>query len=271
LSFLEYKPGTSFMYKASPFKKLVLILMIIILTLLWNDPYYLVGVVAFLLIMSGMSKTISEWPRMFLWISPAIIAIFVLQALFYIPRSNPIILGYLIPFDGGGIGAITLNGIFFGLSVVLKFLCIFTVFSIFLMTTSYRDIMYFMKYTIRLHPVVTTIVSISLASIRDVMRMFGTLMEAQKARGVEYEKANFVEKLKRYFMLLRPCFYNLFMKADQTAIALQIRVSEISRGREIKAKITVTDYLTLLAAIIIILTLIYLRFAFSVGFSESLL
>ena len=89
-----------------------------------------------------------------------------------------------------------------------------------------------------------------------------TIMDAQKARGLELEKGNFLKRIRNYIPILIPLIISAIRRSLELAEAMESRAWGAIKKRTnlYVLRIRRADYLLILIAILILLAGIYVRF-----------
>jgi energy-coupling factor transport system permease protein len=95
-------------------------------------------------------------------------------------------------------------------------------------------------------------------------------MDAQKSRGLELEKGNLLKRIKNHIPILIPLIVTAIRRSMEMAEALESRGFGASPKREpmITLKLKVSDYLTVVATILLIILGIYARYFLSLPLIE---
>ncbi len=78
---------------------------------------------------------------------------------------------------------------------------------------------------------VTTVVSITLMFIPNILEQSRRLVKAQTARGADFESANVLRRVKDILPVLVPLFVKVFHDADELAVAMDSRAYSGGEGR----------------------------------------
>ena len=78
---------------------------------------------------------------------------------------------------------------------------------------------------------IALMMSIALRFIPILIEEVGKIMDAQTARGADFETGGLVKKAKAYIPLLVPLFISAFRRADELALAMEARCYTSSDGR----------------------------------------
>ncbi len=105
---------------------------------------------------------------------------------------------------------------------------------------------------------IAMMISIALRFIPTLIEETQRIMKAQASRGVDMEEGSFKEKLMAILSLIVPLFVSAFQHADDLANAMEARgyVPDRPRTRYKQLKMQKRDYLTLSAALLILVLLI---------------
>jgi energy-coupling factor transport system permease protein len=103
--------------------------------------------------------------------------------------------------------------------------------------------------------------SIALRFIPTLIEETDKIMNAQKARGAEFDTGNLIQKAKAMLPLLVPLFISAFRRADELATAMESRCYHGGEGRT-KMKVlrmAKRDWLALLVGAVLLAVMILLR------------
>ncbi|MEY8462853.1 energy-coupling factor transporter transmembrane component T family protein [Streptococcus merionis] len=104
--------------------------------------------------------------------------------------------------------------------------------------------------------------SMSLRFVPTLMDDTQRIMNAQRARGVDFNEGNLIQKVKAIIPILIPLFASSFKRADSLAIAMEARGYRGGEGRTKYRQLSwkLTDSLTIVTMILIGLTLYLLKY-----------
>jgi energy-coupling factor transport system permease protein len=197
----------------------------------------------------------------------ALIVIFLLQIpLIVLARSGN---RWLRSMRGGlflGIFIFAMNFIFgtplvLSLAFTLRFFTIMSAFSFFFMTTSADDlglaleqihVPYSISFTF------TTAVRLVPTMAVDAQ----TVVDAQRSRGLELDKGNFMKRIRNYIPILIPLIISAIRRSVELAEALESRAFGATEHRTaiVTLKMKFTDYLVIIATIAGLAVAIYIYF-----------
>jgi energy-coupling factor transport system permease protein len=100
-----------------------------------------------------------------------------------------------------------------------------------------------------------------------------TIMDAQKARGLELESGNFLKRIRNYIPILIPLIVNAIRRSLELAESMESRAWGASSKRTnlYKLKLKRGDYLLLIISVLMIIAAVYLRVTVHVPSVSSLL
>lgn len=230
LIFGRYIPGDSFIHTMDPRAKLI-------------ASFYFIGIIF-------LANN---------WQTYAVLAVFTLFAIFlskvnirfFIRGIKPLI--WLILFtvalqmlftQGGevyfdwGIFSITEYGVINGLFIFCRFVLIIFMSTLLTLTTPPLDLSDAIEYLLRPLKVVrfpvhevSLMLSIALRFVPTLMDETEKIMNAQRARGVDFGEGNLIQKMKAVVPLLIPLFVSSFNRAEDLATAMEARGYQGGEGR----------------------------------------
>ncbi len=108
---------------------------------------------------------------------------------------------------------------------------------------------------------IAMMISLALRFIPTLLEEAQRILKAQASRGVDMESGSFKEKIQAILSLIVPLFVSSFQKADDLADAMEARgyVVGAKRVRYKQLKFTFSDFITLVAVMVILVGLILLK------------
>jgi energy-coupling factor transport system permease protein len=220
---MEYVYRRSFVHDLHPLTKLVWSVVILILALILDSPWYLGGIIVSVIGVGFIARVGKETLIYAAGLLALSVIIFLLQVWFrpsgrtlfsVFPSSWPVVGGWL---------PVTVGGVLFGLSMSLRVLCIVTPFSVILCTTQPRDIImalvdklhvpydyaFMFTTTLRFIPVITAEVS--------------TISQAQRSRAYTVEGWNPIRRLKAFVPIALPIMFIAIEKAERLGLCMDLR------------------------------------------------
>ncbi len=241
--------------------KLVALAVIFILVLLFSNLAYIAGLLALVMAIWIIArlpfKLIKDLFQFFLFIA---VVILVVQIFFYPGTTNILRISNPIPAIGFG-GYITLEGVLFGIAMVLRLVVIMIVAPLMVMTTPIPDLMLALvklKVPYRFAFIMTTALSL----LPSIQNHAGIIQQAQLCRGIGYDAAGkFFSKLRASVALLVPLILGTFRDSQTLEIAMSSRAfgAPVKRTFLLESHLGVVDYIVLGAAILLLAGGIFLR------------
>lgn len=242
-----YYERDSFLHRLDPRVKIIGTALGIAAIMLYNDPVVLIPLFfVFLFIGAFLGKiSIREQLALLKPLLPIVIITIAVWPLIYKPR---------------------LMGVLFGVSFSMRLLTFALLTFLLLATTSQTDlILGFVKLGMP-HEYGLT-VSISLRYIPTLYRLAGTIMDAQKSRGWEVEKGNFITRARKMTAVLIPLLVSSLKTAHDLSIALESRGFGASPRRTFIRDIRMTkrDYAVLAFTVGLFMLALYARYGLGFG------
>ena len=248
-----YLKKKSILHSMDPRSKILMVLTVIILVLLFYNPYIIITIFITQTILSRILgkikfKNIIEVLKP---VTPLIIITFILWPIF--STQGKILLSYKFI-------TIRTTGFLIGASMAFRIANMVLVSSILMMTTLQKDlILGFKKIGLPYDYGLT--ITIALRYIPTLTKSAQIIMDAQRSRGLELDKGNIIKRAKKHIPILVPLVVISMKMAHDLSIALESRGFGSKNKRTImkKLKMKKKDYIssTILITIIIIST--YLR------------
>jgi len=150
------------------------------------------------------------------------------------------------------------------LAMTVRFIALITTFSIFFLTTSPDKL----SLALEKARVPYELNFAFITAIRFVPVLADeaqTIMDAQKARGLELEKGNFIQRIRNYLPILLPLIINSIRRSLELAEAMESRAFGAMKKRSnlYELKVTKSDYFVLILSLIVLFLVLYIRFFIS--------
>lgn len=257
----QYIPGQSFVHQLDSRTKLLASVWFIILIFM-ASTWWSYGLLI-LLVLGAVAMTKIPLSYYIKGLKPLVFLI-MLTVIFQLMFSQ----GDTVLFEFG-IVTITMEGLLSSLTIIIRFILIVLMSTILTLTTTPLEIADGIESL--LNPLkkikvpvqeIALILSIALRFVPTLMQETEKIMNAQRARGMDFNSGTLIERMKKVVPLLIPLFISAIDRADQLAIAMTARGY---RGGDHRTKLRqltwgtkdLTVFLTFLAATIV---LIYARF-----------
>ncbi len=144
------------------------------------------------------------------------------------------------------------------LAFTLRFFVIMSAFSFFFMTTSADDLGLAMEQA-RIPYVISFTFTTAVRLVPTMAVDAQTVVDAQRSRGLELDKGNFVKRIRNYIPILIPLIISAIRRSVELAEALESRAFDANRKRTSIAtlKMRLVDYAAICATILGILLAAY--------------
>lgn len=230
LIFGRYIPGDSFIHRLDPRTKLLGAILYIVIIFLANNwqTYAVLALFALLAIhLSGINrKFFINGVKPLIWL---ILFTVILQVLFTGGETVYLTLGPLV---------ISREGIINGVFIFVRFVLIIFMSTLLTLTTmplSLTDAIEFLLRPFKLvkMPVheIALMLSIALRFVPTLMDETEKIMNAQRARGVDFGEGSVFQQMKAIVPLLIPLFVSSFNRAEELATAMEARGYQGGEGR----------------------------------------
>ncbi len=257
----RYVDKDTAIHKLNPFPKMAWVTSILILSLIFNHPIYLLLLFLSTLLMVFAAKIFYEWKafmKFVLWIGLMILIMNIVvshhgeHVLYKAPLKMPIM----------GNPKITLEAFAFGVGMCLRILTIISAFTIFNFTVHPDDLMLAsIKLKIPYKSVLVT--SVSTRFIPTLMDDLETITDVQRSRGLELDKGKLLDRIKNRLPILIPLLSNSMDRAIQLAESMESRGFGSGKGRTFYKDISFNkfDYFLSVSGISPLIIGVYIRWA----------
>lgn len=204
----------------------------------------------------GFLLSLMKWMVLFLMI---------VQGLTYRLGDQTVILqlfDYPVPGTGTNYGQLTIGGVMFGFLVSTRIIAVVTVLPIFTMTTSMSRLNAALA-KIRVPQKMIFMLVTAMRFVPLVQESWQAIIDAQKIRAFDIEKANFYQKLRRaYVPIVTPLLLLMFRKAMDLEVAINARAFGAKKERTYIEDIGFkgVDYAGFAAVFLIFFGMLYLLF-----------
>jgi energy-coupling factor transporter transmembrane protein EcfT len=135
--------------------------------------------------------------------------------------------GEIVLFSFFGLFNVTEEALFAGLNIASSMLSFSAAIVLFFIVTEIRDLMYALEKKGISHSV-SYIILASFQTIKDLKKNTNTIMESQKARGIETE-GNVLNRMKAFFPILGPLMLGAISGTEEKLIAMDARAFSVQR------------------------------------------
>lgn len=236
---VEYESKQTSIHKLDPRAKFLWLVATIVVSIIWTDPVYLLGlglVTVLIGFMGGFPWAKMKGTFLFLLIITAIITL--IQGATYLPKvvwlTHPervafhLIPGW-IPIIGPAL-PLRIGGLIYGICMALKVFVVLIAISVFGYVTSPSEVV---QIIVRL-PFVSYksgfVVSAASKFVPVIQMQLATLRDAERSKGVDFDSGSFTEKVQKTTSMLVPLFANALSMADTMALAMESRAFGYSKN-----------------------------------------
>lgn len=260
LIFGRYIPGDSLIHRLDPRAKLLASFYFIGIIFLANNWQSYLLLALFTITAVSLSKV--DWKFFIRGIRPLIwLILFTVALQVFFTRGGEV-------YWEWGILSVTEFGLSNGIFIFCRFVLIIFMSTLLTLTTPPLELSDAIEYLLRplnavKFPVheVSLMLSIALRFVPTLMDETEKIMNAQRARGVDFGEGNLLQKMKAVVPLLIPLFVSSFNRAEDLAIAMEARGYQGGEGRT-KYRVLnwrPADTLVMIAFGVLTVALVYLR------------
>lgn len=248
---LQFYPGKSIVHKLDPRVKLFLSSALLITTLLYLEVTVTTIIIVVEAALAIISGTMKRWTRTVYGAIPLIVLVFAMN---YLVRA----------FHQGVLFNPTV--LYESFAASYRLIAFLASFSIFFLTTTPEELG--MTLTKLRVPYTYTFAFISAIRFTPVLaEELQTIMDAQRARGLELDKGGPLAKIRKYIPILVPLIVNVLRRSYELAEAMEVKCFGASKKRTFlkELKMTPKDFAAMVVVTISLGFAIYLRFFFTLG------
>jgi energy-coupling factor transport system permease protein len=215
----DYRPGDSPVHLLNPVTKLAVTVALTVIVFLLPNPWGPALIAVVLLGVAAVAGFVGSVAKLAtVTTGPLLVAVVLVQGLFYTGNENPlIVLGRVTVYE---------EGVHYGLLVYFRVLAVVCAVSIAVFST-YPKTMMVAFIDKGLSPKLAYVFMASLQFIPDMQRRARAIIEAQQARGLDLE-ANLWRRFQALLAMLIPLLTGALISAETRSLALEAR--GFSRG-----------------------------------------
>jgi energy-coupling factor transport system permease protein len=218
-----YTEGNTFLHRMDPRVKILSVLFLSALALIVGSLQYLLMLLAFILLMLALGRAKLAKTFFALKLVLRVMVLIVILWPFFNPTGTHVLFEY-------GIIKITEEGVVQGIAVAVRIACLASVWYILMFTTTQRDLVRaLVKLGLRFDFGLT--LSIALRFLPTFGAMVESIRDAQRARGMEFDKGSLIKRSKNYVAVLVPTIVSALRTADTLSLALQSRAYGARKDR----------------------------------------
>lgn len=222
--FLDYVPGNSLLHRLNPLTKLLISLLLCVSCFLTNSHWAVLGIIGVNLTLAALAGVLPRSLRMLRSLGKLSFLFFVVQILFV--REGRVLLQLPLHL------VITDKGLLFSLLFVLRLLAATMPLALMLSVTQMSDLSNVLVNDLKIPYKYTFALTTAIRFIPIFSAEMHAIMEAQTARGVEFDTRNFFKKLRLLLPLCVPLLISSVKKIDGGAISAELRGFNCRQNRK---------------------------------------
>ena len=245
---LEYSQGETIIHRLNPLSKMVIAFLICLSSFANNNIYFTIGIIAVNLLIAYLAQIFDKALSLLITLFKIGLVLFLLQV-FFIRTGNTLL---TLPFNL----YITDIGLKFSILLVLRLVGATMPLVIILTVTRMSDLTNVMVQKLHIPYKYTFAFTTALRFIPIFENEMKGIIEAQTARGVEFDTKNPVKKLKLVLPLCVPLLISSVKRIEGSAISAELRGFNL-RSRDSGYKtygFIGLDYIAMLFSILLLLT-----------------
>lgn len=213
--FLDYIPGKSFLHRLNPLTKLIAAFILCISCFISDSHFYVLGIIIVTLLLSATAGVAKRSLLMLKKLLKFSTFLFLIQ-IFFVRDGNVLL---QLPFHL----YITDRGLSFSLLFVLRLLAATMPLALMLSVTQMNDLSNVLVDKVGIPYKYAFALTTSIRFIPIFTREMSGIIEAQTARGVEFDTKNFFKKIGLILPLCVPLLISSVKKIDSGAISAELR------------------------------------------------
>jgi energy-coupling factor transport system permease protein len=220
---LEYIHRSSFIHKLHPLTKLFWAVVVMVLSLVFNNPWYLAGIILTVVGIGFLGKVGKDT---LVYLSALLVVagfVFLFQILFrpegevlftVFPAAWPVVGGWL---------PVTDMGLRYGFAMSLRMIALVSVLPVILTTTQPRDIVMALVENLHVPYDYAFMFTTALRFMPVILSEVNTISQAQRSRAYATEGWNPIRKLQAFAPIAMPIVFIAIEKADRLGLCMELR------------------------------------------------
>jgi len=243
MSLYLYLDHRTWLHRLHPVVRLIGMIVLFIAAFVVEDPVAQLPLVALLLGLAVWTRSLSNLYRLRVLIGLIFLMTFLIWTVFYGPDGQAPLLTL------GGI-EISYTAPRFALGMALKLVVILCAGILFLSITRIEELAYAL-HRVGLPYKIGFTMSLAFRLVPVFVDAAGTVVQAQRCRGLDFDRGGLWERLRRYIPVIVPVFMGALRRADNMAMALEARGFQSQRVRTTLAQyeMTLADVVALVALV----------------------
>ncbi|GAB7016588.1 energy-coupling factor transporter transmembrane component T family protein [Methanogenium cariaci] len=250
---IVYIPGDSLIHSLDPRTKLLLLIVFSIMSFLTMNLLVMSLIFACIMALAYTSGLFRKWMHSLRLVIPLILFVFIIDLFFSYEHSGIELFSAQIGF----IHAYATEGsLYFSISMVIRLLIIAGFSFLFIMTTRYSDFVKSLQ-RMRVPHVISFSLGYALSSTTTLSRDANNVIDAQKSRGLEFDRGSPIKKMDKLLSLFIPMTVIMLNRSSQVSDAMQCRgYGNAKRPSLYRAPALGTDDVQVLVVLVLFLILV---------------
>ena len=245
-----YLDRRTFIHQRHPLLKVLGLLLFFIAAFVVDHPLFILPIslgICALILFSDSTANLYRLRILFFFIFTFTI---IIRSVFY-GRGSPLAAFPALP--------VTREGILFGFGTALKLSTFLATGALFLSTTRIEEFAY--AFTLLGLPYrIGFTITLAFRLVPLFLDAAFTVIQAQRCRGLDISRGPLLQRMRQYVFVMIPVFMGALRRADQMAVALEVRGFNSGRPRTIYQRVAWRIGDTLALLVVLSITLLYLCF-----------
>ena len=240
--------------------KSALFFLIILLSMIFNSPLFLFGlVISTLLVGIACAVDMKKVLAIILPLLPVFILLGLCSGLFSVTEFTDAANKEVLFCFGENLCA-SRGGLLLGVSFLCRIIVMILSTSMFLQTTPLDDFIHFLN-ALKLPPSISFVITTAIRFVPEINRRKGHIINAQRARGVDLETGQWFRGVKARISIMIPLIINGISLAEHLSITLLNRGFGYSDHWTVmkQAKLKLSDYIILLICLLLFFGALFTR------------
>jgi energy-coupling factor transport system permease protein len=217
-----YEPGQSYLYRLDPRTKVIAVLAVFVVSVLFTNPLFLAPVFFTVIVALVVGRV--PYQRVAILLKSLAVLVVISLLLWPLIYEHGPLLAVLGPFR------VTQGGVLYGVGMSFRILDMVIVPIALFLTTPQRDFVVALR-RLGLPYKATFALSTSLRFLPTIVGVGESIVEAQRARGLDPNSGGPIRRLRSYSRILGPLVISAIRIAQQLSLAVEARAFSISRQR----------------------------------------
>jgi energy-coupling factor transport system permease protein len=209
----DYRRGTSIIHKMDPRAKLVYLALFSTLAVYFLSPFLLLVLFISSVPIVALAGIGRKWSQSIRGAAYFIVIIFIINFVVNLVQQLPL-----------------MDALILSVAMSFRFVVLISIFSSYFLTTSPEDLTQSMVQLKVPYDYALTF-NMAMRFVPTLSKEAQIIMDAQKSRGLELEKGNFIQKIKNYIPVLVPLIVSSFRRAELVADAMESRAFGATKKR----------------------------------------